>query len=229
MKAIKTKQEIKKEEFDRYMDKEYGHEAIKKDILKQIYQNKKNKKDPYDGMSTASIMVAEIIKDKAKSQLAAMKEPSIARQVREPSIARQVINYIPNKIDVEEILDKYEDGFESKKNIKVAMSETPKEEADLLLGIESKQFMQWLKKNKNKTYNDWLKDKKAILTEEQKKDKKIIDLTPFLPSFEEELKRMEEKEKEKETLEDFINRRSREIKLSERDNAGIPQLLAMKN
>ena len=227
MKAIKTKQEIKKEEFDRYMDKEYGHEAIKKDILKQIYQNKKNKKDPYDGMSTASIMVAEIIKDKAKSQLAAMKEPSIARQVREPSIARQVINYIPNKIDVEEILDKYEDGFESKKNIKVAMSETPKEEADLLLGIESKQFMQWLKKNKNKTYNDWLKDKKAILTEEQKKDKKIIDLTPFLPSFEEELKRMEEKEKE--TLEDFINRRSREIKLSERDNAGIPQLLAMKN
>ena len=220
MKAIKTKQEIKKEEFDRYMDKEYGHEAIKKDILKQIYQNKKNKKDPYDGMSTASIMVAEIIKDKAKSQLAAMKEPSIARQV---------INYIPNKIDVEEILDKYEDGFESKKNIKVAMSETPKEEADLLLGIESKQFMQWLKKNKNKTYNDWLKDKKAILTEEQKKDKKIIDLTPFLPSFEEELKRMEEKEKEKETLEDFINRRSREIKLSERDNAGIPQLLAMKN
>ena len=70
-----------------------------------------------------------------------------------------------------------------------------------------------------------------MLTEEQKKDKKIIDLTPFLPSFEEELKRMEEreKEKEKETLEDFINRRSREMKLSEADNVGLSTLLAMKN
>jgi len=148
MKAIKTKQEIKKEEFDRYMDKEYGQEAIKKDILKQIYQNKKNKKDPYDGMSTSSIMVAEIIKDKAKSQLAAMKEPSIARQM---------INYSPNKINVEEILDKYEDGFESKKNIKVAMSETPEEEAEMLLGGEALEFLKWLKEHPNQTYNDWLR------------------------------------------------------------------------
>ena len=70
-----------------------------------------------------------------------------------------------------------------------------------------------------------------MLTDEQKKDKKIIDLTPFLPSFEEELKRMEEreKEKEKETLKDFMNRRSREMKLSEKDNVGLSSLLSMKN
>ena len=75
-----------------------------------------------------------------------------------------------------------------------------------------------------------LKDKTAFLTEEQKKDKKIIDLTPFLPSFEEELERMEkEKDKEeKETLEDFILRRSKEMRLAEADSVGIPQLLAVK-
>ena len=221
MKAVKTKQEIKKEEFDRYMDKEYGHEAIKKDLLKQIYQNKKNMKDPYDGMSTASIMVAEIIKDKAKSQLAAMKEPSIAKQV---------VNYSPNKIDVEEILDKFEDGFESKKKIKVAMSETPKEEADLLLGTEAEQFMQWLKKNKDKTYNDWLKDKEAFLTDEQKKDPKIIDLEPFLPSFKEEMDKMEKqenKEEKKESMRDFINRNIQQQKIADL-NGGVATLFKKK-
>ena len=66
-----------------------------------------------------------------------------------------------------------------------------------------------------------------MLTDEQKKDKKIIDLTPFLPSFEEELKRMEEreKEKEKETLEDFMKRRVKEMQLAEADKLGIAKLL----
>ena len=149
----------------------------------------------------------------------------------EKEMAKQVIKNSPIKIDIEGILNKYEDGFESKKNTKVAMSETPKEEAEMMLGGEAEEFMKWLKDNPDKTYNDWLKDQTAMLTEEQKKDKKIIDLTPFLPSFEEELRRMEEreKEKEKETLEDFINRRSREMKLSEKDNVGLTTLLAMKN
>jgi len=149
----------------------------------------------------------------------------------EKEMAKQVIKNSPIKIDIEGILNKYEDGFESKKNTKVAMSETPKEEAEMMLGGEAEEFMKWLKDNPDKTYNDWLKDQTAMLTEEQKKDKKIIDLTPFLPSFEEELRRMEEreKEKEKETLEDFINRRSREMKLSEKDNVGLSSLLSMKN
>jgi hypothetical protein len=117
-----------------------------------------------------------------------------------------------------------------KENVKLAMSETPEEEAEMMLGGEAIEFMKWLKKNPDKTYNDWLKDKTAFLTEEQKKDKKIIDLTPFLPSFEEELERMEkEKDKEeKETLEDFILRRSKEMRLAEADSVGIPQLLAVK-
>ena len=149
----------------------------------------------------------------------------------EKEMAKQVIKNSPVKIDIEGILNKYEDGFESKKNTKIAMSETPKEEAEMMLSGEAEEFMKWLKKNPNGTYKDWLKDKTAMLTDEQKKDKKIIDLTPFLPSFEEELRRMEEreKEKEKETLEDFINRRSREMKLSEKDNVGLSSLLSMKN
>ena len=149
----------------------------------------------------------------------------------EKEMAKQVVNNSPIKIDIEGILNKYEDGFESKKNTKVAMSETPKEEAEMMLGGEAEEFMKWLKDNPDKTYNDWLKDQTAMLTDEQKKDKKIIDLTPFLPSFEEELRRMEEreKEKEKETLKDFMNRRSREMKLSEKDNVGLSSLLSMKN
>ena len=101
-----------------------------------------------------------------------------------------------------------------------------------MLSGEAEEFMKWLKDNPDKNYNDWLKDKTAMLTEEQKKDKKIIDLTPYLPSFEEELRRMEEREKQKEqeeTLKDFINRRSREMKLSEKDNVGLSTLLSMKN
>ena len=150
----------------------------------------------------------------------------------EKEMAKQVIKNSPVKIDIEGILNKYEDGFESKKNTKIAMSETPQEEAEMMLSGEAEEFMKWLKDNPDKNYNDWLKDKTAMLTEEQKKDKKIIDLTPYLPSFEEELRRMEEREKQKEqeeTLKDFINRRSREMKLSEKDNVGLSTLLAMKN
>lgn len=67
--TIKNKEEIKKEKFDRYMDKEYGHEAIKKHVLKEVYQNKKAGRAPYENMSTSSIIVAETIKDKAKASL----------------------------------------------------------------------------------------------------------------------------------------------------------------
>tara|TARA_R110000851_G_scaffold93906_3_gene204479 strand:+ start:743 stop:1540 length:798 start_codon:yes stop_codon:yes gene_type:complete len=89
LQPVKSKEEVKKEKFDRYMDKEYGHEAIKKDVLKQVYQNKKAGKAPYENMSTSSIIVAETVKDAAKAKLAKLKGPSIEQQV---------INYSPVKV-----------------------------------------------------------------------------------------------------------------------------------
>ena len=83
------------------------------------------------------------------------------------------------------------------------MSETPEEEAEMMLSGEAVEFMKWLKKNKDKTYNDWLKDKKAMLTPEQKKDPKIIEL-PLPFTFQEELDRMlEEEEKNTEKDESY--------------------------
>ena len=95
------------------------------------------------------------------------------------AVEREKFN-VGNKVEPKNI-EKTEKINNEKPSIKMAMSETPAEEADLLLGSEAEQFMEWLKKNKDKTYNDWLKDKKALLTEEQKKDPKIIDLVPYLP------------------------------------------------
>ena len=89
--------------------------------------------------------------------------------------------------------------------------------------------MKWLKKNPNKTYNDWLKDKTALLTEDQKKDPKIIDLTPYLPSFEEEIKEYEKEKKQKDetTLEEFTKRRLR--LMAEKDlNSGISSLTPLR-
>ena len=108
-------------------------------------------------------------------------------------VEREKFN-VGNKVEPKNI-EKTEKINNEKPPIKMAMSETPTEEADLLLGSEAEQFMEWLKKNKDKTYNDWLKDKKALLTEEQKKDPKIIDLVPYLPfTFDEEIERMLEDE-----------------------------------
>ena len=108
-------------------------------------------------------------------------------------VEREKFN-VGNKVEPKNI-EKTEKINNEKPPIKMAMSETPAEEADLLLGSEAEQFMEWLKKNKDKTYNDWLKDKKALLTEEQKKDPKIINLVPHLPfTFDEEIERMLEDE-----------------------------------
>ena len=108
-------------------------------------------------------------------------------------VEREKFN-VGNKVEPKNI-EKTEKINNEKPPIKMAMSETPAEEADLLLGSEAEQFMEWLKKNKDKTYNDWLKDKKALLTEEQKKDPKIIDIVPHLPfTFDEEIERMLEDE-----------------------------------
>ena len=110
-----------------------------------------------------------------------------------------------------------------KNNIIIAMSETPSEEYEMQLGAEIEQFQKWLKENKNGTYQEFLDDKTAMLTEEQKKDPKIIDLEPYLPNFEDVIKKYE-KEKEEESLNDFIKRRSNEMRLAEADSFGVSTL-----
>ena len=104
-KTTKTKKELEKEKFKKYMEKEYGDEAIKKDVLKKVQKNKQAGKGPYEGMSTANIIVAEDVKDKAKAKLAALKNfgieessTKVAGYPKEPSIQQQVINYSPTKV-----------------------------------------------------------------------------------------------------------------------------------
>jgi hypothetical protein len=124
-----------------------------------------------------------------------------------------------------------------KNKIVIAMSETPEEEYELQLGIELKEFEEWQKNNKGGTYEEFLESRKikdekskvAFLTDEQKKDPKIIDLEPYLPSFEDIIKEYEEEqEQKKETLEQFINRRSKEMMLAESDSGGVSTLLRLK-
>ena len=117
-----------------------------------------------------------------------------------PGTPKQRAEYnVGNKVEQKNI-KKAEKTNVKKPTVKMAMSESPKEEAEMMLQLEAKEVMEWLKRNKNKTYNDWLKNKEAMLTDEQKKDPKIIDLEPYLPlTFDEEIERMlQEKEKQKE-------------------------------
>ncbi len=115
--------------------------------------------------------------------------------------------------------------IEPKKNIKVA-SETAEEEAEMMLGSEAIEFFKWLKKNPTKNYNDWLKDKTALLTDEQKKDPKIIDLEPYLPSFEDIIKEYEKEKKDEQNLEEFTKHKLK--LLAERDlNSGISSLIPL--
>ena len=112
-----------------------------------------------------------------------------------------------------------------KNNIVIAMSETPAEEFQLDLSTEIEQFQEWLKKNKNGTYKEYLKDKTALLTDEQKKDPKIIDLEPYLPNFEDVIKEYEkEQEEKKESLNEYIKRRSNEMLLAEANGGGVATL-----
>lgn len=122
----------------------------------------------------------------------------------------------PKTNSIENVNAKPKKNFDKKfeKNIKVAMSETPDEETEMMLGSEALEFLKWLKEHPDSTYNDWLKDTKAELTEEQKKNPKIIDLTPFLPTFEEEIKKMEEEKKE-ETLNEFMKKKEKEYQTAQ--------------
>jgi len=115
--------------------------------------------------------------------------------------------------------------IEPKKKIKVA-SETAEEEAEMMLGSEAIEFFKWLKKNPTKNYNDWLKDKTALLTDEQKKDPKIIDIEPYIPSFEDIIKEYEKEKKDEQNLEEFTKHKLK--LLAERDlNSGISSLIPL--
>jgi len=149
-------------------------------------------------------------------------------------ILKNNINAKPKKNNV---ITTYANGGATKKKqpsneknkIIIAMSETPSEEYEMQLGAEIEQFQKWLKENKNGTYQEFLDDKTAMLTDEQKKDPKIIDLAPYLPNFEEIIKEYEkEQEEKKETLEQFINRRSKEMRLAENNESGLAQFLNIK-
>ena len=113
------------------------------------------------------------------------------------------------------------------------MSESPQEEAEIMLDSEALEFMKWLKKNPNKTYNDWLKSQEAFLTDEQKKDKKIIDITPLLPTFQEEIQKMEEEKKQEEEkdsdlpLEKYIVKRAEEIRRKNNRENGLASILLL--
>ena len=60
-----------------------------------------------------------------------------------PGTAKQRAEYnVGNKVEPKNI-EKTEKINTEKPPIKIAMSETPAEEADLLLGSEAEQFMEW--------------------------------------------------------------------------------------
>tara|TARA_R100001163_G_scaffold65120_1_gene61200 strand:+ start:1897 stop:2418 length:522 start_codon:yes stop_codon:yes gene_type:complete len=117
-----------------------------------------------------------------------------------------------------------------KKDIKVA-SETSEEEAEMMLNMELKEFKEWLKKNKGKNFKDYMKDKTAFLTDEQKKDPKIIEIYDKLPSFQEELQKIEELRKLQEEdeasipLEKFLVKRAEEIRRKENARTGLGSIL----
>jgi hypothetical protein len=153
-------------------------------------------------------------------------KPEIKAKVSKPS---DMLKYIEHSVYA------YGDGpkpknFDEKyldkilNNPKLAMSETPEEEAEMLLGGEALEFMKWLKDNPDGTYNDWLKDKTASKSNGHYKPphppKDSFDWDLWLrerPNY----KTLEDEE----TMKDFIRRVSEEKRLAEINDSGITQLL----
>ena len=88
----KTKEQLEEEKFKRDFEKEYGDEAIKKDILKKINANKRSGKRDYEGFSSSDMIVAEDIREKARAKLKHLQPK------KDPTIQQQVINYSPKKV-----------------------------------------------------------------------------------------------------------------------------------
>mgnify|MGYP003150908185 CR=1 FL=1 len=79
-KNFKEEKKFKEEEkkFNAEFEKEYGTETIKREMRAKENKNIKEGKRPYENFSDNDILVAEIAKDEAKEELAAMKtEPKI--------------------------------------------------------------------------------------------------------------------------------------------------------
>ena len=123
-------------------------------------------------------------------------------------------------------------------NNKLAMSETPEEEAEMLLGGEALEFMKWLKDHPDSTYNDWLKDKTAFSKDafklaaasdkQQEEAEKLIEIEKkkmqLDPLYIPEIIDPEEVKKE-ESMQDFMNRRVAELKEKEVKNSGITKII----
>ena len=79
-KNFKEEKKFKEEEkkFNKEFEKEYGTETIKREMRAKENKNIKEGRRPYENFSDNDILVAEIAKDEAKEELAAMKtEPKI--------------------------------------------------------------------------------------------------------------------------------------------------------
>ena len=79
-KNFKEEQKFKEEElkFNKEFEKEYGTETIKREMRAKENKNIKEGRRPYENFSDNDILVAEMTKDEAKEELAAMKtEPKI--------------------------------------------------------------------------------------------------------------------------------------------------------
>lgn len=119
-----------------------------------------------------------------------------------------------------------------KKDIQVA-GETAEEEAEMMFNIEMKEFKEWLKKNRGKTLNDYLKSKTAFLTDEQRKDPKIIEIYDKIPSFKEEMQKMEELRKLQEEeeasipLDKYLVKRAEEIRRKENAVNGLGSIMLL--
>jgi len=73
----KKKKALEEKKFNENFEKEYSDKAIAKWLRAKEHKNRIAGKRPYENFSTENIIVAEDIKDKAKKQLAAIKEHHI--------------------------------------------------------------------------------------------------------------------------------------------------------
>jgi|TARA_R110001592_G_scaffold2607_3_gene15074 hypothetical protein len=66
-----TKKEIEDKKFKKMMEDEYGEKALEKDVRVKIYKNKKAGKGEYEDFATHDIIIAENMRDRARSQIKA--------------------------------------------------------------------------------------------------------------------------------------------------------------
>ena len=70
----KKKADLEEKEFNKNFEKEYGEQAIKNHVRAKVNKNRREGKKDYENLSINDIIVNEHTKDKAKEQLAAIKQ-----------------------------------------------------------------------------------------------------------------------------------------------------------